>query len=172
MREGMISSKELIEEARRQGYKLELRTLRDYVDKGLLPKPITRKRQQERGQGGGMIAFYPDKTKKMLETLLESRNQGLGLEEIRDYLLDQEMDEFLRIFFEMENVAGAFIVQDFRLVEMSRYGEPKLSSFGDAFRKYLDDVAWPPFIVPVVKLELTARLPLARAACTPASCAA
>lgn len=134
----MISSKELIEEIRQQGYKLELRTLRDYVNRGLLPKPIAQKRQQEKGQGGGMIAFYPNKTKEMLDTILENRGQGLSLKGIKKKLYDQESWEFSQIFFGL-SAAGRFSIGDIHLMEMNRYGEQKLSPYGEAFRKYLDD---------------------------------
>jgi len=92
-RSEMINSKELIEHARKQGHEIELRTLRDYTYKGLLPQPIAKKRQKEQGQGGGMIAFYPDKATAFLEEILTGRKKGLSLQEIRSKLYSQEYKE-------------------------------------------------------------------------------
>jgi len=134
----MISSKELIEEARRQGYKVELRTLRDYVSRGLLSKPIAQKRQQEKGQGGGMIAFYPDKAKNALIAILKSRNEGLGLEEIKKKLFDHEAWEFFELLSALKR-NGVDIIQDYGLKEITTEGRQKLSPFGVVFLKYLYD---------------------------------
>ncbi|MBX6424028.1 4Fe-4S dicluster domain-containing protein [Thermosulfurimonas sp. F29] len=83
-----VSIEDILTELSKKGKRLSRRTFLYYVQLGLLPKG------RRKGQpSGGVRFFYPSSTLERLEKILELKERGLRLREIRELLLMEEEEK-------------------------------------------------------------------------------
>ncbi len=76
-----LTLRELASQARNVGLTINERTLRLYVDSGLLPRPTVRNRS-----GGGRSGYYDPRVLDLLRVVLQQQDEGQTLEQVGEFL--------------------------------------------------------------------------------------
>ncbi|MGE0489276.1 MAG: MerR family transcriptional regulator [Vulcanimicrobiota bacterium] len=85
--------KQFLEELRSMGLEVSDRTVKYYVAKGLLPKPI----HNPYVGADGRVGFFPRDSVKRLRRILQLKNQGFKLTQIRQVLEGQQQETLRQI---------------------------------------------------------------------------
>lgn len=131
----MISINDLVKELIGKGYKIRPRTIKYYIEQGLMPEP-----KKQGGYREGVRLVFPDKEEALarLVKIFELKGRGFKLSEIDKFLKDQKREkapskhkEYLKSFIE---VGGRF----YQILKREPDGESQ--KYADSLKDILTDL--------------------------------
>lgn len=115
-----ISINELVALLTAEGYRVSRRTIWFYIEKGILPKPIT-----TRDKRGGVKGMYPVESLNGIRRMLQWRDSGASLKELTPKLLAQVFAEVMTLFAKHNYGLNdhKILLQEFRIgYQYGKYG--------------------------------------------------